>query len=82
MNADQAKHDINIELAMECWNYYNKDLFSEINSLHVEALQSLSMEDIDKWLTGELTFYNNLDEVNTAKLFNEHEKAKLKSSIL
>lgn len=78
MNEEQPNHNLNIELAKECWNYYNKNLFSEINSLHVEALQSLSMEEVDKWLTGELTFYNNVGEINSAKVFNDYEKGQIK----
>ncbi|MGA5688497.1 hypothetical protein [Cytobacillus pseudoceanisediminis] len=67
-----------IELAIECWNYYNKDLLKDINSLHINALQSLSGENIDKWVTGKVKIFNDISEIKNSEEFNEHERTQIK----
>ncbi|MBX9974045.1 hypothetical protein [Cytobacillus firmus] len=68
----------NIDLAIECWNYYNKDFLTKINDFHVKALQGLSEADIDKRITGKVKIFKDIDEIKDAEDFSEHEKIQIK----
>lgn len=78
MTANHDNSNREIELAIEGWNLYNKNLFWEINDLHIKAIKSLSRQNIDKWLTGKLKFFNNIGEINACKEFSDHEKEQIK----
>ncbi|UOE53106.1 hypothetical protein LIT38_13060 [Bacillus sp. CMF12] len=78
MEDNVVDQNSNIKLAIECWNYYNKNLLNNINGLHVNALQSLSGKNIDRWVTGKVIIFNDIDEVKDSKEFNEHERTQIK----